>query len=280
VATHQVALHPDFGGSPVVGIYARWTLDCVVEAATAVACDYRTRYRQYRAASIQIAGILADMKSRTGYDPLWPNAAQRAAINTPLVGSSDALANGDANSPFHQTALAVRTAAIAYSERVYDTGEPMLRQAFIDASRQFQAYLLTLSGGVVDRARHDTEPIFIRSVEVLTSPEVAQAFGLPPAPPRAWPLPARITEDNYLNGDGAYLVEEVSRVLQSPQGVITQQHFLTLQRAAVSGARTIERILRGDHENADVDVVRDLIGVAYMWATALRDSEVELSRTK
>jgi len=273
-------LPQDFGEFNIVGIYARWTLDCVVEAARAIAHDYRTRYRQYRAVSAAIASILADMKSRTGYDPRWPNADQRTAINTPLVGSSDALTNGDTTSPFHLTALAVRTAAIAYAERVFNTGEPMLRQAFIDAARHFRAYLLTLSGGVVDRARQDTEPIFRRSIQVLTSPEVAQAFGLPPAPPKAWPLPDRIEDDNYFNGDGACLMEEVSCVLQSPDGLITQQHFVTLQRAAVSGARTIQRILQGSHENSDVEIVRDLIGVAYTWATALRDLEVEVSQAK
>jgi hypothetical protein len=272
-------LTPDFGGINIVGIYARWTLDCVVEAATAIACDYRTRYRQYRDVLAPIASILADMKSRTGYDPIWPNAAQRSAINMPLVGSSDALANGDTTSPFHQTALAVRTAAIAYSERVYDTGEPMLRQAFIDAARHFQAYLLTLSGGVVNRARYDTERIFRKSIQVLTSPEVAQAFGLPPAPPKAWPLPEKITDDTYFDGDGAYLMEEVSRVLQSPDALITQQHFVKLQRAAVNGARAIQRILQKDHEKEE-EIVRLLIGVAYTWATALRDLEVELSQVK
>ena len=84
-----VAPQPDFGGFNVVGIYARWALDCIVEAATAIAHDYRTRYRQYRAAPAAIADVLANMKSRVGYDPAWPNAAQRAAINSPLVGPSD-----------------------------------------------------------------------------------------------------------------------------------------------------------------------------------------------
>jgi hypothetical protein len=182
------------------------------------------------------------------------------------------MANGDTTTPFHQTAVAVRTAAIAYSERVYDTGEAMLRQAFIDAARQFEAYLLTLSGGVVDRARHDTEPIFRHSIRVLTNREVAQAFGLPAAPPEAWPLPEKITDHNYFNGDGAYLMEEVSRVLQSPDALITQQQFVALQRAAVSGARTIQRVLQGDH-GGKKEIVQDLIGVAYTWATALRDSD-------
>src|SRR5579862_4769734 len=116
------APRPLFGGSEVVELYAHWTLDCIVEAAAAIAQDYRTRYRQYSKADDTIADILADMNSRIGYDPGWPNSAQRSAINTPLIGSSDGQANADSTSSFHQTALAVRAAAIAYSERVYDSG--------------------------------------------------------------------------------------------------------------------------------------------------------------
>jgi hypothetical protein len=261
-------------------MYARWTLDCVVEAATAIAHDYRTRYRQYQAVPPEIAELLADFMSRTGSNPSWPNTAQRGAINTPLVGSSDAMANGDASSPFHQTALAVRTAAIAYAERVYNTGESMLRRAFTDAARNFQAYLSTLSGGVVNRARHDTTRIFEHSVHVLTTREVAQAFGLPAAPAGAWPFPADLSDGHYLNGDGAYLMETVSRSLQSPDGLVTQQQFLTLQRVAVSGARTIQLILRGAHEKENAEGIAPVIEVAYTWATALRDLEADASPAK
>jgi hypothetical protein len=265
----------DRGGVDTVGIYARWTLDCVVDAATTIAQDYRTRYRQYRDVPPAIAAILANMNSRVGYDPAWPNAAQRSAIYSPLIGSSDGQVNADSTSSFHQTAIGVRTAAIAYSERVYNTGEPMLRRALIEAARLFSAYLSTLSGGVVDRARQDTEFIFSSSVQVLQSAQIAQAFGLPPAPP-AWPLPRQVEGDEHLDGNGAYLIQEVSRFLKSSAGMTTQQQFLALQRVALSGARTIQSINNGAHNIAEQ--VPDLIGAAYTWATALRDLEATTSQ--
>lgn len=51
--------------------------------ATAIAHDYRTHYRQYRLVHPGMARLLADMKSRVGFDSEWPNKDQRTAINTP-----------------------------------------------------------------------------------------------------------------------------------------------------------------------------------------------------
>jgi len=252
-------------------IYGRWTLDCLVESATAVATDYVKRYRQYRGVPAEIATILADMRSRIGSDPAWPNTAQRAAINSPLLGPSDLQASTATPTPFRDAAMGVRTAAISYSERVYDTGEPMLRQAFVDAARHFQAYLTTLTGSVVERAKQDTQPIFEQSTQILSNSGVSQAFGLPPAPKNSWPLPQPLQDQrSYLDGDGAYLMEEISRVLQPTGGPLTQQRFLTSQRAAAAGGRTIQLVVQGDQE-ATGDKLRGLIGYAYTWATALRD---------
>src|SRR5207253_1248599 len=148
---------------------------------------------------------------------------------------------------FCEAAKAIRAAAIAYSERVYDTGEPMLRQAFVDAARHFDAYLTTLDGSVVANADADSKPIFIKSAQVLSDDGVAKAFGLPPAPRNHWPVPD--LEDRggrYLDGNGAYLVEEVARVLQARKGM-AQQQFLALQRAAAAGARTIDGVLNKHH---------------------------------
>jgi hypothetical protein len=252
-------------------IYARWTLDCVVEAALAIANDYRTRYRQYRDVPNDVARLLADMKSKIGADPKWPSKDQRTAMTLPLLGPSDADTDTEVSGPFCEAAKAVRAAAIAYSERVFNTGEPMLRQAFVEAARHFYAYLTTLDGSVVANSVADTKPIFEKSRKVLSDEGVAKAFGLPPAPAGSWPVPDRIEDrgGGYLDGNGAYLVEEVARVLQDGKG-IAQQQFLALQRAAVAGARTINGVLNKQQE--DEDPAR-LIGDAYSWSTALRDWE-------
>jgi hypothetical protein len=253
----------------ISSMYGRWTLDCVIEAALAVAHDYVKRYRHYRDVTGGVPDILSSFRSRTGSDPDWPNVAQRSAIYTPLLGGSDAKPGGDRTSTFQQSAATLREAAVAYSERVFDTGEPMLRQAFVDAARNFQAYLSTVNGGVVQDGNDRTTAIFDNAKQVLATAEVAKAFGLPPAPARDWPLAG------VLSGDGAYLIEEIARSLQ-PAGVgpVSQQQFIVLQRIAHYGARTIEGTTKSvkagwqpDAKNAEF---LELIGNAYSWATALR----------
>jgi hypothetical protein len=256
---------------PVADTYGRWTLDCVIELVSGIADDYVKRYRQYRAVPNNISKLLTEFRTRTGSDPEWPNTAQRTAIFTPLVGASDRKPGSDRTAPFHDVAGALRAAAVAYSERVYDTGEPMLRQAFLDAARHFRAYLTTLSGSVVDSSRIQTEPMFQRATQVLQTAQVAQAFGgLPPAPDKSWPLPQeRDLGAAYLDGNAAYLVEEISRSV-GVANTFKQQSFLMLQRVSVAGGLTIDDTLDGSFENDDHRLL-GLIGNAYTWFTALRD---------
>lgn len=255
--------------SEITGGYARWTLDCVIDSAVLISEDYAKRYRQYRAVLEDTSSLLMDFRIRTGSDPQWPNSVQRAAILTPFLGTSDGKPGSDRGTPFQEIASGLRMAAIAYSERVYDTGEPMLRQAFIDTARHFRAYLSTLSGSVIQAARTQTELMFNRATKVLSTEGVTHAFGLPPAPAGSWPLPVDFKGADFLDGNGAYFIEEVYRVLQPPGVSFKQQQFLVLQRVAVAGARTMDGILR-DHHEKDEDAVRDLIGHAYTWSTAVR----------
>ena len=258
------------GFQPVADVYARWTLDCVIDLVTSIADDYVKRYRQYRDVPPDISKLLTDFRTRTGSDPEWPNSAQRMAMLMPLVGASDKRPGADRSAPFHEISSALRSAAVAYSERVYDTGEAMLRQAFVDAARNFRAYLITLSGSVVETSRAQTGQIFERATQVLQTKEVAQAFGgLPPVPDKSWPLPQAGDGGEYLDGNAAFLIEEIWRAQGAANGSLKQQQFLALQRTAVAGARTIDQTLASAYEKDDT--LKEMIGNAYTWFTALRD---------
>jgi hypothetical protein len=257
-AQQPAAVH----GPAIARMYARWTLDCVIESALAVANDYVKRYRQYSRVSAEAARVLADLRTRTGSDPSFPSADQRAGIYGPLIGGSDAK-NPTANTNFQNLAGAVRAAAIAYSERAVDSGEPMLRQAFVDAARNFKVCLSSLTGGVVELGESETANIFESSVRILSNDAVARAFGLPPAPASPWPL------NGQLDGDGAYLIEAITGALQpSTVGTVPQGQFLTLQQVAASGAQLISHLVQSDLQ----DDLAQLITEAYSWATALARS--------
>lgn len=258
-------------------LYARWTLDCVVDAALGIAHDFVKRPRHYTELEAADVAVLAKFRTLMGSSPDWPNAAQRAAMYASMLGTSDAKA-GDKSHLFHQTANAVRDAAVAYAERVYDTGEPMLKQAFVDAADAFKAHLDMLEGAALNEAERATQEVFSQAVKVLTTQALAKAFGLPPAagPPQQqnqqqqapaapnWPLAGA------KDGKGAALIEEVTRVLQPGGGVqISQQQFTTLQRVAQRGQEAIACAL-ADHHNGNENQLNALLKNSYAWATALR----------
>lgn len=256
-------------------LYARWTLDCIVDAALGVAHDFIKRPRQYHAAQKEdCRNRLANFRDRLGSDPDWPNAAKRAAIYGALVGPSDAKP-GEKPHPFHHAAMVLRDAAAAYAERVHDSGEHMLKQAFLDAADSFKAYLQTLEGAVLDDASVRTANVFNQALEVLRDENLTRAFGLQPASPNPWPV------DGAKDGKGAALIEEITRTLQPSAGpLVSLQQFLTLQRVASRGKTTIERVLAGAYaapDGADKTVqnqadeeLHKLLTDAYAWTTALR----------
>lgn len=119
----------DNSSFPISDMYARWTLDCVVEAASAVATDFVNRPRQYTFVTDGIADALENLWYRSGTDRDYPDASKRLMIFTPLLGPSDGKV-GDHVSQFHHNSGALRERARAFTERQVQTGEDNLRQAF------------------------------------------------------------------------------------------------------------------------------------------------------
>lgn len=252
--------------SLIAEMYGRWTLDCIVELANAVALDFVTRPRHYRPVPESVAGTLAQFKSLTGKHPNWPDTAQRAAIYIALLGASDATSGGGRSAQFHQASAALREAAKAFSERVYDTGVAMLRQSFRDRVVTLRAYLNTLEGRVVALGHSQTSAIFTQAKTVLSNKEVAGVFGLPPAPVGDWPL------SGDFSGDGAYLVEEIARALQPETvGSLSERQFIVMQRIADYGKRTIEGVLDDSTGWETESRIDALIQNTYSWMTAIRD---------
>jgi len=248
----------------IADMYGRWTLDCVVELAQAIAIDFVNRPRQYKDVPEEVAATLQDLWFRSDTDPLFPGAAKRQMIFTPLLGPSDGKP-GEHSSQFHVASRALCERARAFTERQVDTGEDNLRRAFQDAVITLRAYLVTLTeNAVVTIGNTQTDNAFQRAREVLRSTQVTGVFGRTPAHNADWPSAGAFDEN------GARVIEEVSTALPTRVGLISQSAFIVMQRIAAFGTNTIRGVLaEPDPSSARLADLDDLIQEAYRWRTAL-----------
>jgi hypothetical protein len=259
----------------IAALYFYQQLDCLIELAYKVSCDFFTRPHLYinlgqvqqGGAARPLRAVLAQLHARLGYDEALPSKIQRSQIFKAIFGSGGAFATSE-EGDFPRLRDGLINAAAAFSERVFDTGETMLRERVRTTVRVFTQYLKGLQGDSITWSRENALSGLTENVAyaILRSRGVASVFGIDVPPVADWPY----KED--ANGDK--LVEAISRQLATPDepdmSSITREHILNLQRAALRGAEAIATVLEV-RENATVDASNALITHCYTWGAALLD---------
>jgi hypothetical protein len=243
-------------------LYARWTLDCIIEIGYAVSIDFITRPQLYLGGDIP--ATIVDLRMAWGTDPRFPNTAQRQAMLLPLLGRSDGLPPdaSTGSAPFYLARKKFVDACVAFSERAVDTGIAMLLERVRSALVPLRTQLEALNG---QSQRLTTQQILSLSdtvIGILRAPSVAQVFSVSPADDR-WPFGS--TDPN-----GAKLVENTgARLPLLPECKLSYTKFILLQRVAQEGARTLPLALTTD-PTSDTALLA-LITQGYTWGTSLRD---------
>ena len=236
-------------------------LDPYYESALAVARDLYIRPQLYTNVSAGTAQVLATLRSRCGFDEFFLSQVQRvdaySVVFGPIGGSGD----------FDKLRDDLIDAATAFSERVFDTGEDMLRERVRTAHRPLKSYLSALTGGSTDWTAHNTLDNLAENISfpILRTPEVAALFGIGTAPTSAWP---------YLEDSNAdKLLEEIKLKIHQTGG-LTRQEASNLQRLAVRGAEAIAAVLDYTENSAnladDIASLNVLITACYTWGAAKR----------
>lgn len=256
----------------LAAIYFYSVLDCLVDLAYFVSCDFFARPQLYTSVGGidegSVSATLARLHARYGCDEGLPSHEQRDETYYSLFGpaggqETEVSAPGD----FARLRDDLIAAAAAFATRVFDEGVEMLRERVRSAHRTFKEYLLGLHGDSVrwSRARAlapITEPV---AYAVLRSREVGAIFGLSTSPKAAWPY------DPDSNGDK--LVEQVSRELTNAKkgwGPITREVISAKQRTALRGAQAIASAIDFDESQSN-DQLNELITRCYTWGSSLRD---------
>jgi hypothetical protein len=117
------------GPRRVAGLYFYTILDCLVDLAYSVSCDFFKRPRLYTNLAVDgQAKTIAELHARYGSDERFLSKAQRFGIYEPMFGHR---LDGSIDGAHHFQRLAheLIKAATAFAERQYGTGEDMLREA-------------------------------------------------------------------------------------------------------------------------------------------------------
>lgn len=268
----QESLHP------IADLYGRWALNPLVDVARTIAYDVVVRPQNYRDLPDDIMEILANFRFKLGFDPDWPDAFQRT-LNFKVL---------------YQVSLAsppVRAVALRYGQIDVDQNAQIL-DVLRDAVAGARAQLAPLEGQALAMVSRESRAIFERSVRLFQEPQIAKAFGLPPAPADDWPL------GGNFNGGGAYLVAEIVRTLRETArlgGVyrrigrenpadrplvplvsvaLPQDKFIKLQKAAYFGSMTLSKLLLSESDADDLA----LLSSAYKWTKALQTLVPDVER--
>ncbi len=248
-------------------LYARWTLDCLIEMGWAVSADFITRPQLY--VSDDIPDAIVKLRMKYGSDPDFPNTTQRHAMLLPILSKSDGLKpdSSTASSQFYIARKKFIDACIAFSERAVDTGIPMLEERVRSALVTFRAHFDALHGKSVQLSNNQINAISETAISILKAPGAAKIFGVSP-PDAGWPLDSN-------DPNGAKLVESIGSQLPLPQECkLGYTKFILLQRVAQEGRRTLPLVLSTD-PNSEQKLLA-LISQAYTWGTSLREYQQTL----
>jgi hypothetical protein len=250
----------------IAGLYFYMLLDCLVAAAYHISCDFFRRPHLYTAlGSSTTAQDIARLRSLYGNDERVPSQEQRNEIYLPVFGQSgtDPI-KGEGQFPCLRDQLL--DAAAAFAERVFDTGEEMLRERVRTTHRVLDAYLEGMQGASLEWSTDEAVTGVTRGLAygILRDEGVISVFGISTPPRAEWPFAEDANADK--------LIEEIFKQLLpliNSHPAITREAISNRQRAALRGAEALATILDFS-EGGPVTELDLLITRCYTWWAALR----------
>jgi hypothetical protein len=264
----------------VAALYFYQQLDCLVDYAHQVACDFFRRPQQYLSLGDpliddhpSIAPDLAKLGARYGSNERIPSKEQRDAMFVPIFGESSTYMT-DNQSDFLKQRDDLMDKAVAFAERAFDDGVEMLRDAVRFSHQSFKVWLIQRQGDSLDWSTQKalagvTENL---AYKILRNPGVAAVFGRRPPPKQEWPY----VED----GNADLLIEEISKQLlvsMNSHMAMTSGAINRRQRAALRGAEALATIIDFTENDPDPDFKKLdlLITRCYTWRSALKNIPAE-----
>ena len=233
-------------------MYARWTLDCLVEIAHAISIDYFSNPEFYQ--GDDTPDHIVDLWLSYGSVKNFPNKDQRAILAGAIFGGSDGYPPKGAttyNDAFHQNRDPLFMACIAAQTATASESRAGLNQQVRQALPNFLSYLEGFPGKAAGLAYGQIEAVSETSFAILRSDTVSSRFiGTHFKISEEWPLPKSDS-----NGDKliAECLSKLKIAVDLPHG------FPKLRALAQAGREALDVIVT----TTDLD---DIISKTYSWA--------------
>jgi hypothetical protein len=250
----------------IARLYFYYVLDHLVDLAHEVSLDFFHRPHLYiDADGIETATRVGHLRSGYGRELVIPDKEQRTATYWAVFGHG--VGYDAAASDFGALRNNLLEACSAFAERVYDTGEDMLRASVLTAHRSLKVYLKGLHGDSVKLVT-SVLPVLTEELcyKVYRTHGISAVFGIRPPPSSDWPYTQSAQGDKLVEAIGGYFG-------YNPEKPLTFEQSNNLQRIATRGAEALAVILQFDESQGTPDEVKGkmniLITKCYTWAAAL-----------
>lgn len=266
------------GERAVAGLLFYKELDFLIDLAHCISLDFFDNPQLYRDVSKDVVRDLTALRARYGYQEDFLSREQRHQIFAGVFSDNDQIFSGvfgehegtggplpavapPAAESFVAQRDQVLAASMAFTERVFNTSEEILRRAVRIMHVYLKDYLKDATGASVAWSRTVAFPaISERCYRILRDPQIAARFGVNRQPGPNWPV--------AVDANGSKLVEQISGTPMRVQTeLISRGVFNDKQQLALRGAEALAAIMDYDGET-DHDSVDLLISRCYDWFTA------------
>ena len=265
----EKAVAPSFGEK--LGLmYQRWTFDCVIESARAVALDFSAGFNSgrpgrpdmYQQVPDDIAAKLTDLQANYGFQADFPDMPIRQGLMLSVFGGSDGHGSGKDDSAFQTYRFPCLLAANDFSLNAQPIAFPGLREAVRSALVPFKTHMDDLDGASLRQTERRMTSIFDVAQSILKAPPVSAVFGINALINPDWPIGA-------IDPHGAQLIENITTQLPVPYGVISCEMFEHIQQIAKKGFQSIRIIEDNNIEDPAFDIDQ-LIFALFGWGFELQ----------
>jgi hypothetical protein len=256
----------------LANLYFLWT-NYVSYIVYSLAKDFVTRPVRYGLVTSSTAGLLNELRLKTGRDQDFPDASERNALYSTYFGRSHFRGSRSDGSSFHRLTSELRRNASAVAEQG-GSGNDLLVSAFRGSASRVAQFIRKLTEDGANEAFVNTYQRLANVVDfsgtILFQPDIAAVFGVK-GPDTSKPFLETLDRGLFL------LLEQITKSIPYLRPISVDQ-FAAAAYVAANGRLTLGILASAGGKDfkltalpANKDGLDDALEPAYSWRSSLRN---------